>query len=570
MRQRFFFDHIYKAAGSTIDQLFVDQLGQEHCTHCLVEPAISALTRYASKSYITGHFSFSPQDPFDTSRYNFTLLRNPVDRLISHYYFARNDVMTRSGDVAIELAKELNLQEYYDSNAPEILNLTSNFQARHFAALEWDGSEILNSERMISLAKKALHRYDLVGVFHKLGEFVDVIFAESGWGVLTELPRANKTSHRPSLADVPESVVLKLKELNRLDISLYEYASELFDARRRLVFRAFVQKYIDNKIPCSDFSSNQNNDLEVSKTLSNEPKEYGNKQIEIRTVNLLGEISNSNKIFTGENICVHIEMTAHEVIKNFTVGIRIQDAEGKIIYGVNARSLLKAMTIIHPGECWIKFALRNDISYGMYNISVAIHSIDLFPEVIYHWKDRATWFEVIGNMGYYHDGVFKLYPQIETGSVSSGGISQVLSIADSVSSTRKIHLSVYNHSLNGIYARIIPLAVPNMLLVGENVTLECQVINEGIETWPHFGNRPVRISYHWKSIDNKDIIYDGLRTDLASDMPGGTSARLWVNVRAPTVAGSALLCFAVVQEYVGWSKDVTSCLVNIQSNLAQL
>jgi len=563
MKQKFFFDHIYKAAGSTIDRLFVDRLGMHRCTQGLVEPAISALVCHADKTYITGHFSFSPRDEFNPERYNLTLLRHPVDRLISHYFFARNDVALRGGDATIEFTKELDLEAYYASDVSDVLNLASNFQARHYATLEWDGTEELDDERILALAKKALHRYDLVGVFHRLEEFAETLFADAGWGLMPELPRVNMTSHRPGLAEVSELVKLKLIAMNQLDIALYDYASNMFDAMRRQVFRGLAQKVsslssLDSVSPCL-----ANTDVVATQVFLPKPKEYGNRRVEAQVVSVLGEMSNSNNIFAGENVLVRIELMAHEAIDSMTVGIRIQDANGRIIYGVNTRSLGKTLTVTQSGPFWVEYSFRNDLGFGMYSISVAVHSSHTIPEVIYHWKDSAAWFEVVGNIGYYCDGIFKLYPQVQTGSCLTGDDARVVQFDESNGWSHMMHILIHNQALDGLYARVSPTKLPTALKVGENLVLECDVTNTGMQTWPHFGTRQVKVSYHWKTPDGDDIEYDGLRTPLPLDLKAGSSLRLWMNLRAPVLPGLGVLHLAVVQEHVGWSVCDTPISVEV-------
>ena len=561
VKRKFFFDHIYKAAGSTIDRLFVDRLGMECCTTGLVEPATAALLRYAEKAYVTGHFSFSPQNEFDSQRYNFTLLRHPVDRLISHYFFSRNDVGPRGGDATVELAKKLDLGKYYESNVPEILNLSTNFQARHYARLEWDGTEPLDDKKILSLAKKALHRYDLVGVFHKLEEFSEVLFADAGWGLPPELPMVNKTSKRPRHADIPKQVEAKLSAINRLDIELYDYAAGLFDAARRKTLRRLAREAaaFGEALPGK---GRGNDDISTASGLKLIPKEYGSRKVEIQSVNLLGEMSPSNELLSGENVLLRIDLKAHAACDSLAIGIRIQDTAGKILFGATTRSLGKSLTISQPGSFLVEFAFRNDLGYGRYSITVAAHSTRALPEEIYHWKDAAAWFLVTGNRGYYFDGAFKMYPQV---SIESAGACQETSVGveEPEAWPGAMHISTHNPPLNGIYSRIRPCRTLSTLMAQENMVLECEVVNTGTEAWPSFGNRPVKITYHWKTLGGEDIEFDGLRTNLPGDLAAGGMLKIWLNIRAPMTPGPAVLHLAVVQEYAGWSECDNPILLEI-------
>lgn len=553
MKQKFFFDHIYKAAGSSIDQLLVEQLGIDQCTNCLNVPLQQALIRFAKKPYITGHFYFSPNDTLDPHRYNFTILRHPVDRLISHYFFAKNNVALRVGDRAAELTKEYDIDEYYNLNEPHILGISTNFQCHHYAKLLDDQMTQLKDDEVLALAKQALDSFDLVGTFCNLEGFTEVLFAEAGWGAPPTLSKANVTTNRLKLSEVSEQLIETLTARNQLDIALYDYAVNLFETTRRKVFRQLATAYSKG----FDVNLLNNNNLTANVPITPAQKKpkvssFGNRKVVISTVTLKGEISANNEIFTGENVKILIELLAECAVETFTVGISIRDHEGKIMFGCNGRTLNKTLSILQPGKFYVEYSFLNNLGYGKYSISVAVHSIDKMPEIMYFWQDCAAWFEVVGNIGYYSEGLVKLYPQIDIGTFISDDKAEVIEVKQLDDQYSLQQLGFNNPELCGLYCLISPINLPATLKVGELISVECVVENKGGETWQHFGNRPVCISYFWKSLEG-DVLEEGLWTSLPNNLSGGGTLQLWVNIRALMNPGLFVLHLEIVQRNVGWS-----------------
>lgn len=144
-----------------------------------------------------------------------TVLRDPIDRIVSHYYFAKglrehylHDTIVRRG---------LSLEDYVTSGISDEL---TNWYTAHFA--QRTPAEVEAApEESLQAALDALGRYDLVG-------FVDDIagFASALQG-LAALPqpfggtRTNVTRKRPKLRDVPSTSLAVIAEANYLDVQLY-------------------------------------------------------------------------------------------------------------------------------------------------------------------------------------------------------------------------------------------------------------------------------------------------------------------------------------------------------------
>ncbi len=67
-------------------------------------------------------------------------------------------------------------------------------------------------------------------------------------------------------------------------------------------------------------------------------------------------------------------------------------------------------------------------------------------------------------------------------------------------------------------------APPASAGAGTTITVPVTLTNTGTETWSAAGPAPVRLTYHWYDGAGTVIVWDGIRTLLAADVPPGMTA----------------------------------------------
>jgi hypothetical protein len=84
--------------------------------------------------------------------------------------------------------------------------------------------------------------------------------------------------------------------------------------------------------------------------------------------------------------------------------------------------------------------------------------------------------------------------------------------------------------------------------------ISVMVHNGGALTWPHEGNNPVQLSYHWERRDatGTRLVLDGRRTRLPRDVPPDATVSLLAAVRVPSRPGRYRLRWDMVCEDVTW------------------
>lgn len=181
---------------------------------------------------LQGHFAFGIHEHIPRNFIYFTVLREPVDRIISlYYYILRQPLhylhqrMTNEG---------WSLEEFVERNAtPE----TMNFQVGTLAGMNrWQPFEAID-EATLECAKRNLR--DVVAAFgltERFNETLVLFNRQLRWGYTTDFfsyTNKNVTENRPAREQIPERILNLIREKNTYDIQLYDYACQLFDERIR-------------------------------------------------------------------------------------------------------------------------------------------------------------------------------------------------------------------------------------------------------------------------------------------------------------------------------------------------
>jgi hypothetical protein len=94
--------------------------------------------------------------------------------------------------------------------------------------------------------------------------------------------------------------------------------------------------------------------------------------------------------------------------------------------------------------------------------------------------------------------------------------------------------------------------LPTGAMAGTRTTVPVTLTNTSNFTWSAAGANPVTLSYHWSTGSGATVVWDGLRTKLAADVPPGGTATVQANLAFPGAAGTYTLRWDLVQEGVSW------------------
>lgn len=182
------------------------------------------------KTYLLfrGHYSF-----LDITELPFlnvamlTMLRNPVDRALSAY----QHILRSPGHSLHEQVKDLSLEEFLQDEElsyDEMFNLCTR---------------LLAGDPDLELAKQRLGEdFAFVGITERFQESMLLLSYVMDWEPIVEFEWRNVTPNKLSREDLAPETLETIRLMNALDLELYRFACDLFDARYEEMVRELLQE----------------------------------------------------------------------------------------------------------------------------------------------------------------------------------------------------------------------------------------------------------------------------------------------------------------------------------------
>ena len=192
--------------------------------------------RLAGMQVFKGHMPFGIHQRLPQSSTYITFLRDPVERVISAYFFARN---YRLHPLHRWISK-LTLEEYVR------LSPNHNVQCKYLSGRPFVGDYHAGpcTPEMLEMAKQNLTKYfSLVGLTERFEEGLAILKIMFGWEI-AKYAKFNVTKSRAKKHSLPASTVEQIAERDKYDVALYEYSVPLFE-RTREKYEAEVQQQLN-------------------------------------------------------------------------------------------------------------------------------------------------------------------------------------------------------------------------------------------------------------------------------------------------------------------------------------
>ncbi len=222
--------NVFKGGGGTKYGATFDRLRDDGGNHL------------AGVRILTGHVPLGIRESFSPTREvrYFTFLRDPVERILSHLFQAREISQRRQGTKAPPLAADATLEEALAAD-----HIHDNLHTRMLSGLPEPFGEV--DEAMLEQAKRNLSEgLAFFGLTERFDE--SLVLAKRRLGLRTILykpgassaSRGRVNSKRPRGNAIPPELRAAAEQANRYDIELYRYASELFEAQPELAELEFA------------------------------------------------------------------------------------------------------------------------------------------------------------------------------------------------------------------------------------------------------------------------------------------------------------------------------------------
>lgn len=211
------FTHIPKTAGTTIRDILENQYGSRNVSLIYsqknIEQDLNTQLATGAK-VIMGHFRY-PDFINKTESIEFlTFLRNPVQRVISHYKY----VASSKDPVHIQLIQQAESIEQF-----ALLESQSNLQTKYLSGYT-DEEFLKDSDSALVVAKENLKNY-LIGITELFDESIVLFKEKLNWKKAYYVP-INKSKDDKLI--ISKELEKSIANSNKLDIKLYEFALSRF------------------------------------------------------------------------------------------------------------------------------------------------------------------------------------------------------------------------------------------------------------------------------------------------------------------------------------------------------
>ncbi|WP_372586304.1 sulfotransferase family 2 domain-containing protein [Salinibacter ruber] len=222
-----------KTSSTSLQRAVVYNVVDEECRYRYSGIKSALLSQNVSFEFLEGHYPYGVHTLYRAKSHQyFVMLRDPIERAISHYHFIKSSYGSDYTHPKADVVHKNSLVDFFREPRNQ------NLQTRYTAGIHWQFSG-----RYISLngflGRKALSRaksnlreeYEAFGLKERFQDSAD-LFA-SCIGTCVKLPerRYQRTPNRPSISDLDDGVVRKLEQLNSRDVSLYRFAVDHFDCQ---------------------------------------------------------------------------------------------------------------------------------------------------------------------------------------------------------------------------------------------------------------------------------------------------------------------------------------------------
>lgn|GEM_PF-2838757 len=233
----YFFIHNPKTAGTSLLKVLKTQIYFHKCLRInpprdqhpkeFLEQAPQLLAtvsqkRLAGLSVIGGHFAHGVHAGTVEAPKYITVLRQPVERVVSEYYFMKQLGFFHQKEIE---AHNLSLTDYLAHPETRYLN---NLQTRLVSGIPYAKRDMVDEE-IYQVALANLHRMEAVGLTERFADSLAIFYDRLGWPRLPIWVAANSNSQKPATSEHTEEEIEAVRQRERWDLAIYAEAERIFE-----------------------------------------------------------------------------------------------------------------------------------------------------------------------------------------------------------------------------------------------------------------------------------------------------------------------------------------------------
>ncbi|MGF6742040.1 Wzt carbohydrate-binding domain-containing protein [Paraburkholderia atlantica] len=370
---RVVFDHLAKTAGQAVNDWLVKALGTGCVTPNLIGNHYELIRKYGGLySVISAHVHFPDGESLDPRYQYMTLLREPVDRIVSWLYFLVNNHDECELPELVPAARRFLESDGIDL-ADTLAGSISNAYVEHFCRIDTIG---LNDDTgTIERALAAIQQYDVVGIYEDMPLFLRDAARLIGMAAPSEISRVNVTQKRPAVDQIKPALRDRIIELNQLDLRFY---SEI----------AKVKANLERE------QSAEADSLAVSTWERYEPVRA--RSITTSALTILSVTLREGKdIRHGQLMTFDVDFLVSQKIGQIEMGIHIFDSDREWAFGTNSTLLGQTYLSLQSGWYRVTHHVVADLPAGAYTAGFAFAEQFSGSVEELAWRDSMCEFQVV-------------------------------------------------------------------------------------------------------------------------------------------------------------------------------
>lgn len=254
-----FFLHIPKTAGLSFAALLDNCLGRREIApfYDLDQLRKTPYPILIEQNYFRGHIPYGLMRLLlGKSPVCLTLLREPVERFVSDFAYTQRHLETISlfpGE--LDYLRELSLADYVDNNPLAERLGNRNCQTEMVGArfkltspeeiYDVPKAQSARKHRHVTIefAKEQLNDFAFVGLTERFQASLFLLAFTFGWQPIMDFQTLNVSPSRPRGDQIAVETRQQIEKYNALDLELYRYAEQLFEARFTQMTQALLERY---------------------------------------------------------------------------------------------------------------------------------------------------------------------------------------------------------------------------------------------------------------------------------------------------------------------------------------
>ncbi len=521
---RAFFDHVFKAAGTSLQAILLAHYGGENLCRVDGHSTAAAFAHGRHFPLIAGHVAHTKGFLPFRERVCFALLRHPVARAVSAYRHLRRQPLP-SSDPAVKAAHAMTLRDFAAGTDSETA-IVRDHQARHFAAMG-AGAE---GDSVLDGAKAALSLYHAIGVQEEFAVAVRIVCANLGLPMPAHIPFANVGEGGAS--DVAPQIRRAIEKVNPDDLALWEWVRH--EARRMAGGKARPSP------PWAAFEADDDAVVAVPAVRRLRREALGGVEL-LRVVVEAVEPGHlpDTPFDAGAHVRVLVLVQATAPVSELTIGLGIADVYRQSVFETNSFHLGLPIALSACERKVVEFTLTMNLAAGAYVVDVSGHRGSDEQHGLYFWHDEACKFDVANRTRPFFRGIAYL-PATIACAPAPPGMQWMSPIDDARLAVR---------------LRCVPGAAWLVAAAGDAIDVPVLVTNDSGYALSSCPPAPMMLSYHIADARGETIVFDGERTGLTAPIGSGEERGVLLRVKAPEDPGTYRVTPCLVQEGHRWFDD---------------